>query len=228
MAPELWWLVVATAVFLLLHTVVSSTGLRGWLVGVMGEGPYLGLFSLAVTGTLVWMSLAYASAPYIELWEAPRALRLVALAVMAPVVMLLAAGVAQPSPTGVGGAGKAIQWEARGILRITRHPLQWAILIWAILHVLVNGDLASLLFFGGLALLAAAGPMLIDRKRSRAMGERWERFAATTSNLPFAAIITGRTRFAPGEIGWKSPALGVVLYITLVSAHPYVIGVGAY
>ena len=92
MTTELWWLALAAATFILLHTVVSSTALRAVLVGAIGEGPYLGLFSLAVAGALVWMSMAYAAAPYVALWESSRAVRLTALAVMAPVMVLLVAG----------------------------------------------------------------------------------------------------------------------------------------
>lgn len=227
MTPELWRLVAAAGVFLLMHTAVSSSPLRSWLVKVLGEGPYLGLFSLASAASLVWMSMAYAASPHVELWAASRPARLVALAVMAPVFVMLAAGLITPSPTGVGGAARG-RLEPRGILRISRHPVQWALLIWATVHVLLNGHLAALLFFGGIALLAAVGPLLIDRKRRISMGGDWEQFAAVTSNVPFAAIAGGRNRLAWAEIGWKGYVAGLGLYVLIVSAHPYVIGVRAY
>lgn len=228
MTPELWWLTAAAAVFILLHTAVSSTALRAWLVGAMGEGPYLGLFALASAASLVWMSMAYGAAPHVELWEPTRAARLVALAVMAPVLVLLASGLTTRNPAGLGGVAREGQPEARGILRITRHPVQWALLIWSMAHVILNGHLAALIFFGGLAFLSAMGPLLIDRKRRAAMGEAWEQFAAATSNIPFAAILAGRNKLVPGEIGWKGLGLGLGLYLLLVSLHPYVIGVRAY
>jgi uncharacterized membrane protein len=34
------------------------------------------------------------------------------------------------------------------IKRFTRHPMLWGILIWSAAHLLVNGDLASMLLFG--------------------------------------------------------------------------------
>lgn len=228
MTAEHGWLAAAAAVFILLHTAISSTGLRGGLVGVLGEGPYMGLFALASAASLVWMSTAYTGAPYVALWEVSRPVRLGGLVLMAPVFVLLAAGLTTRSPTGIGGATGPGTPKVRGILRITRHPIQWAILIWSLLHVLVNGHLAALLFFGALALLSVMGPFLIDRKRRVSMGERWEAFAASTSNVPFAAILSGRNRLNAGEIGWKATGLGLGLYILIVSAHPYVIGMNAY
>ena len=47
-------LVVATAAFLLTHF-VTSTPLRTKLVGALGQGPYLGVYSLVALVTLVWM-----------------------------------------------------------------------------------------------------------------------------------------------------------------------------
>lgn len=228
MTPELLWLTAATAVFILLHTAVSSTPLRAWLVGAMGEGPYLGLFSLASAACLVWMSMAYAAAPHLEIWEPTRAARLAALAVMTPVFIFLALGLTTRNPAALGGGSRKGQPKARGILRITRHPVQWALLIWSILHVILNGHLAALIFFGGLALLSAMGPLLIDRKRRAAMGEAWEPFAAVTSNIPFAAILVGRNKLVWGEIGWKGLLLGLGLYLLLGSLHPYVIGLRVY
>ena len=228
MTAEHGWLVTAAAVFILLHTAISSTGLRARLVSALGEGPYMGLFALGSAASLVWMSSAYAGAPYVALWEVSRPVRLACLALMAPVIVLLAAGLTTRNPTGIGGAAGSGTPKVRGILRITRHPLQWAILIWSLLHVLLNGHLAALIFFGALALLSAMGPFLIDHKRRVAMGERWEEFAASSSNIPFAAILSGRNRLVAGEIGWKVMGLGLGLYILIVSTHPYVIGMRAY
>lgn len=231
MTPELWRLTAAAALFILLHTAVSSTALRAWLVGVMGELPYLGLFALASAASLGWMSMAFGAAPHVELWEPTRAARLVALAVMAPVCILLVSGLIARNPAGLGGTMRKGQAEARGILRITRHPVLWALLIWSMVHVILNGHLAALIFFGGLALLSAIGPLLIDRKRRASMGGAWEPFAAVTSNIPFAAILAGRNRLAPGGIGWKGLlglGLGLGLYLLLVSLHPNVIGAPAY
>jgi uncharacterized membrane protein len=104
----------------------------------------------------------------------------------------------------------------------------WGIVLWGVAHVLARGDLASLLFFGGFTVLAALGTVLIDIRKAATLGEDWKRFAAVTSNLPFAAIAGGRNRFPFGEIGWKRIAAALVVYVLLFFVHPYLFGARPY
>jgi uncharacterized membrane protein len=113
---------------------------------------------------------------------------------------------------------------ARGIVRVTRHPIMWAILLWAAVHILARGDLASLVFFGGFLAVAALGTVLMDARKAATLGADWQRFAAVTSNVPFAAIVGGRNRARFGEIGWKRVGVGLALYLVLLAAHPYLFG----
>jgi uncharacterized membrane protein len=117
---------------------------------------------------------------------------------------------------------------ARGIIRVTRHPLMWGITLWGAAHLLARGDLASLVFFGGFVALAGIGTLLIDARKRASLGDDWKRFAAVTSNVPFGAIVGGRNRFVPGEIGWKRIGVGLALYALLLFAHPYLFGARAY
>ena len=55
-------LIAAAAFFVLLHLLVSGTRLRAAIVGTVGEGPYMALFSLASLGGIVWLSMAYGDA----------------------------------------------------------------------------------------------------------------------------------------------------------------------
>jgi uncharacterized membrane protein len=122
------------------------------------------------------------------------------------------------------GADRLLKSEhpARGIIRITRHPIMWGIMLWAAAHIAAHGELRSLIFFGGLLLLAALGTVLMDaRKRSNS---DWPRFAAVTSHLPFLAIAQGRNRIAWREIGWLRPAIGIALYVAVLFAHPWLSG----
>jgi uncharacterized membrane protein len=108
-------------------------------------------------------------------------------------VALVVIGLTTPSPTVTGGTGALDRDDAvRGILRVTRHPFLCGVALWAALHLILNGDAAALVLFGALLVLALIGPSSIDAKRQRAFGARWERFAAATSILPFAAIAAGR------------------------------------
>ena len=218
-------LALACAVFLALH-VLPSTPLRGALAGRLGEGPYTGLFSLATLAAIVWMALAYRAAPYTPLWPG---LRHLPAAVMPFSFILIACGVLTPNPTAVG-AGKLLAKPepARGIIRVTRHPVMWGIMLWAGAHILARGELKATVFFGTFLLLAAAGTLLQDARKAKVHGEDWKRFAALTSNLPFAAIARGRNRFAAGEIGLVRVAFGLLLYGGFLVAHPWLFGVRPY
>lgn len=81
---------------------------------------------------------------------------------------------------------------------MTRHPFLTGVGLRALLHLIGDGDLASLVFFGALAIVALAGTVSIDAKRRRAAGAAWERFAAETSIIPFAVIAAGRNRLLAG------------------------------
>jgi uncharacterized membrane protein len=99
--------------------------------------------------------------------------------------------------------------------------------IWAAGHLLVNGDRASLVLFGSMLVLALFGTASIDAKRKRALGVTWDSFAAQTSNVPFAAILSRRQPLKLGEIGWWRILLAVVIWAVLTWAHPYMFGVPA-
>lgn len=222
-------LAIASALFLASHIGLSSTPLRKLLVGAIGEKPFMGLYSIISLGALVWMVMAYDAPSSPLLWEPPEILAILPLVAMPLALFLLAAGVSTGNPTSLGQE-KVLNRNtpARGIVRVTRHPVQWAILLWSGSHILANGDGGSLLFFGGFFLLALAGPFLIDRKKQATLGADWEAFAAVTSNVPFAAILAGRNSLKLGEIGWLRIAVTLLLYAGLIFAHPWMFGVTAF
>jgi uncharacterized membrane protein len=95
-------------------------------------------------------------------------------------------------------------------------------------HLIGNGDAASLVFFAVWAVVAFAGTVSIDRKRQRLLGAAWEPFAAQTSIVPFAAITAGRNRFSPREIGAWRWGLAVIVYLLMLGGHAQVIGVSPF
>lgn len=215
-------LLAATAVFLLTHF-VSSTPLRPVLVKALGEWPYRGLYSLVALAAFAWMAWAYVNAPREPLWIG---LRFLPVVVMPFAFVLLACGYWR-NPTMVG-ADRLLKSDdpARGMIRITRHPIMWALMLWSGAHVLARGDLKSIIFFGGFFILAALGTLSIDsRKKSN---PDWARFAAVTSNLPFAAIVQGRNRIVWREIGWLRPLAGVALFAAFFAAHGWLFGARPY
>jgi uncharacterized membrane protein len=216
-------LALATAAFLVTHY-VASTPLRGALIESIGEQPYLGSYTLVSFLTLGWMIYAYMHAPFAPLWQVP-GLKLWPLFVMPFAFILLACGVMGRNPSAVRqeGALKAEE-PARGILRVTRHPVMWSFGLWSAVHLLARGDAASLIFFGGFLILALSGTALIDARKADTLGDDWKRFADVTSNIPFWAIVEGRNRLRLAEIGWKKIAVGVLLYAVLLATHSMLFG----
>ena len=213
-------LALATLVFAATHF-FSSTPLRMTLVEAIGEKAYLGAYSLVSFLTLGWMVWAYLRAPALPVFQVP-GVKLWPLVVMPFAMILLAAGLMSRNPSAVGQAGRLKDAEpARGILRVTRHPVMWAIALWALVHLIARGDAASIIFFGALAFVALAGTKLIDRRKDETLGEDWKRFAAVTSNVPFTAIVEGRNRLVLAEIGGKRVAAGLIAFAVFLLANPY-------
>lgn len=219
-------LILAGAAFLVTHLGISSTPLRGALVRRLGEYGYLALYSLISFATIGWLIVAFNHSPHTRfLWPPAPALHTLAIAVM-PVAFVFAIGAFLGKNPSIVGQEKTLQsvGAGTGLIRVTRHPFQWAVVIWALLHILANGDLAALVFFGSLGLVSLLGTTLIDRKKAASLGEDWQRFAGSSSNLPFMAILGGRNRLALGEL-WLPVVLGLALYALVLWQHKWVSGV---
>jgi uncharacterized membrane protein len=219
-------LVIAGIAFCGSHVLLSSTGLRGSLRDQLGERGFLAVYALTALVTFAWFLMAYAHAPTILLWPRQRWMALVPIVVMPLATVLLVAGYTTPNPTAVGMERAARADDpAPGMLRVTRHPVMWAIGLWAVSHMIANGDLRSLLFFGAFAALSLGGTLLIDRKKRLALGSNWSRLAEVTSNLPFAALVTGRTRLRWRDVSLLRVIAGLLLYAVLYNAHALIAGV---
>ena len=83
-------------------------------------------------------------------------------------------------------------------------------------------------FWYGLLVLALFGTLSIDAKRKRKLGSAWDAFAAETSNVPFAAILSGRNRFSAKEyFDWRF-AVALLLFAGLLFAHVHIFGVSPF
>lgn len=215
------------ALFLLgTHFGIAGTSLRADLIARIGERPYRLLYSLLSIVALVWLVTAWRAAPLLPIWAAGAALRHTALVLMPLAFLLVVCAVTAPNPTVMGqrpdpdAASPAV-----GILRVTRHPFMWGVGLWALLHLLTNGDEASVLFFGTFLALALIGTFRIDARRTRENARGWGVFLQATSNLPFAAIIERRQRLQPAEIGLWRVALALGLYVAFFWLHPWLFGI---
>jgi len=225
-------LLAAAVFFVLLHLLVSGTPIRNGLVKMMGEGAYMGLFSLASVAGIVWLSMAFGQtrgeAWNIAYWGITPATRHIQLSLMLLAMLLIVPGLTTPNPTSVKQEGTLNKPDAiKGMLRITRHPFLWGVAIWAGGHLLVNGDRASIVLFGSMLVLAVFGTASIDAKRRHALGETYIAFTKQTSNLPFAAILTGKQKLKIGEIGLWRLVLAVAIWAGIMLGHQYAFGVAA-
>jgi uncharacterized membrane protein len=220
--------ILAAVFFAAIHLGVAGTTLRDRIVGAIGQRAYQAVFSIASAAGLIWLVMAYRAAPYVPTWGMLQWWKPVAIVLMLPSVLLAVIGLTTPNPTSVAQEEK-IARPPEGIVRVTRHPFLTGVAIWAIVHLLGNGDLASLVFFAAFAVVALAGAASIDAKRRRLLGERaWQGFASRTSILPFAAIAAGRNSFDAGEIGLWRPVAAVAVYALMLGGHAHLIGVSPF
>jgi uncharacterized membrane protein len=207
-------LLAATVVFLVTHF-ITSTPLRPLMVGALGEWPYRIAYSLIALVTLGWMAWAYNVAPPELVFSGWREAPYIAM----PVAFVLIACGYWRNPTMVG-AEKLLKSEdpARGMIRVTRHPIMWGIMLWAASHIAASGDLKALIFFGSFIVLAVVGTLAMDARKQA--NPDWPRFAAVTSHVPFVAIAQGRNRLDGREIGWLRPAAGLAVFFAVLALHP--------
>lgn len=217
----MWNLIAACAFFLLLHFAVSGTRLRDGLVAGLGARPYRALFALTSLAGLTWLIIAYRRAAVLPTWGTVLSLRPAADVLVFIAFLFVVIGITTPGPTRVGMESRLDPAAVRGMTRITRHPFLWGTALWALTHLAVNGDEASLVLFGSLLALALGGTVSIDAKRRRHFGAEWSAFAAVTSNVPFAAIARGRNHLGGvwGEIGLWRFAAAAVLYAVAFFLH---------
>jgi len=216
----------AFAVFFASHAIPARPPVRRRIVAALGERGYLAAYVAVSLAVLAWLIVAAGRAPYVELWAfAPWQLWVPNIAM--PIVCLLAAyGTAVPNPFSFGGRGNdRFDPDAPGITGVTRHPLLWAIGLWAVAHLVANGDLAHAVLFGTFAVFALLGMVMLDRRARRRLGAaEWRRLSARTGAVPLAALTAGRWR----PRGWPSAArlaVAAAAWGLFLALHPALIGV---
>jgi uncharacterized membrane protein len=219
-------LIFAALFFIALHVGVAGASVRGRAIEKLGENTYRAAFSLLSIFGIVWLAHAYRAADYIEIWGQLAWFKPIAVILMLLVFLLVVLGMATPNPMAVGGENLLMaDAPARGIHRVTRHPFLWGVALWALVHLVSNGDAASLVLFGSLFVLVLAGMVSIDAKRKKACGLHWDNYAATTSIIPFQAIKQGRNKLVIAEFKVWQLVLALVLYLAVMHFHQAWFGV---
>jgi uncharacterized membrane protein len=185
-------MIIGLAVFLGSHTLVTLRPQRTALMAHIGEGPYKGLFSLVSLVSIVLIGYGFAlyrANGYIDIWMPPRWTRHVTeLLVWPAIIAILAAYI--PSQ----------------IKRVLKHPMLVGVKLWAVAHLLSNGDLGSIILFASILAWAVYDRISLKRR----------------TDAPAPAVATGG--------GYRNDfivvVVGTLVYFVLgFWFHPWVIGV---
>jgi len=183
-------LVLGIIISLGIHTLATLRETRASLIERFGPGPYKGLYSLvALVGfaLIVWGFSRYRADGLIAVWTPPIWARHLTIILMWFAFVALAC--MSPAPSRIKG------W--------LRHPMLVAVKIWALAHLLSNGDAGGLLLFG--SFLAWA---VFDRIAVKRRGDL---------GAPRIASFTRADAIALG--------VGTLAYVAMIFLHPLIIGV---
>lgn len=214
-----------TGLFVGTHFLLSSEPVRARLVGRIGAQPFRGIYSLVAIGTFIPMLMAFghnkhAGAMLFYFRNEPVARGLTWLLMFAAAILLLA-GLINPNPAAIGAPSR---YQPTGILKITRHPSFAAFVSFGLGHLLMNGWVGDIVFFGGFAVLGIVGGIHQDRRKLREVGEPYREFLAATSFFPGFALLSRRVRWSHKDMPWAAIALGIAAGIVLVIFHPRFFG----
>jgi len=218
---------VALIVFLTSHSLPARPIVRRSLEAWLGSRAYMALYSIVSLAILAWLIAAAGNAPHVQLWTfEPWQLWIPNIA-MPFACLLIAFGIAAPDPFSITRCGSAaFDAQRPGIAGITRHPLLWALTLWAAAHIVPNGDLAHVILFGLFALFGFAGMAMFDARKRREWGpELWAKRTVRTPLIPFAAVVTGRFCAAGLSAVLIRFLAAAALYLTLLLPHQLIIGV---
>ena len=212
-------LALATLAFVGTHLLMSHP-LRPGLVARLGEQGFLGVYSLISLATLGWMIFAYRVGTDADpLWLAPLAWWPFASGIMLVASILLVGSFARNPAFPHPGAKPRDIPPPRGVFAITRHPMNWSFMLWALVHLSLSGSPRNVVVAGGILILAFLGSLGQDRKKVRLLGETWRGWMAKTSFVPFGALLAGE---APWRNAAPSPGAlvgGVLLWAVVTSYH---------
>ncbi len=150
------FLVLGLAIFLGVHSLrMLADGWRTRTRARVGEGPYKGLYSVAslLGFGLIIYGFGLARQQPLQLWALPFAMKHVASLLMLVSFVLLAAAYVPGN-----------QIKAR-----LHHPMVLGVKVWALAHLLANGNLAHVVLFGTF-LAWAVWNFVAAKRRDRAGG----------------------------------------------------------
>lgn len=165
--------------FICLHALRTS-GWRAALVQRVGQTNSRLLFSAGIVLSILMMIAGKASASFVQIWVPPFFWRELTNLLMISACIVFSAAFLPPSHTRV----------------LVGHPLPTAVFIWGTAHLASNGDLASMLLFGSLALWSALSIRTMDvrpepapRKASASPALQWDLAAILLGMIAYGALL---------------------------------------
>ena len=211
-------IVLFSTLFVVTHLVLSHGSIREGLVKKIGQWPFRGLHSLISFLTLGPAAVLWWQNRHLGpvLWEMPFwPERICAGLLVLFGFFLFFQLLATPSPASMMPAKN----EARGVLRITRHPMNMGISLWALAHLLANGTVGDVAFFGSFVVVGILGPYHMDARLKKTRGEDFIEFCKQTSVIPFSAILGRRNRLVFDELSFPLTLIAVVVFAVLTIFH---------
>jgi len=211
--------------FIVTHLVLSSQAVRPRLIGTLGDQPFRGVYSIVAFATLVPLIVTFAyhkhAGPMLWYLRDIGVVRALAVVMMMAALIFFAGAFVSPNPGGIGAPADS---RVRGILKLTRHPSFIAFILFGLAHMLMNGWLGDLFFFGTFVVIGVIGGIHQDQRKLRDLGDQYRRFAAETSFFPGVALAAGRQRWNMADMPWAAIGIGAALVVVLIVVHPYLFG----
>lgn len=220
-----FWL--SLAVFLGSHMAISRSRLKPFLISKIGKKCYLIAYSALSVILLGWLIVAAQNAPRIQLWPWEHWLYWIPNILMPFAFILLVAGFIVPNPLSISSRTEGFDPEKPGlIISITRHPVLWGFLLWALSHLIPNGEYPLAMMFAVFVVFSIIGMILLDHKKRKDLGDgKWFEYARLTSAmLCFSqSFLSGKFKITKQDV--TGIILGLLIYIVFYSLHGNLFGI---
>lgn len=211
-------LIAANAAFVGTHFAMSHP-LRAPMVKGLGAGGFQIAYSLVSLATLGWVYLAFTAAPPADLSGSGEAGWALATLLTWPAMILLAGSFAGNPALPTPMAEQQARAEPKGVFRVTRHPMMWAIGLWAASHLVLLWSTRTMVTALAIGILALVGAKLQDAKKEALMGAAWAEWEGKTSYWPRLAQFP--------SVGALPLALGTALWLAASWVHLWRAGIPA-
>ena len=190
------------------------------LVQNLGEKGFSLVYSVVAAITLLWVVLAWRGVDDpTPLWIAPDWYwHIASVLMLLACVLLVGSFVKNPAFPHPGAEKQAIR-PATGVFAITRHPMNWSFILWALVHIPLWGSLRNLIVAGGILILALFGSIGQDRKKLAVMGQSWRGWMDRTSFVPFGGVLARKVPLKATAPGWIAVVGGLVLWLAVTVWH---------